>query len=133
MPAPLMPQSDAPERDITIDFAIAVAHLRQLGIAIQHSPTSGKVAVWNEHTQTVYLHPAATLWQKLFVLADLFALHTTPGHISPSDPTPRLAVAPPLCQSDLAEQAGPNGDTRQPNLPTPRASPHQSHRFLSPA
>lgn len=132
MPAPLTPQPDAPDRDITIDFAIAVAHLRQLGISIRHSPTSGKVAVWNEHTRTVYLHPAATLWQKLFVLSDLFALHTRPGHISPSDPSPRLAMAPPLDRADLTEQSGANGTSaRHPNLQAPHRT--HPHRVLSPA
>lgn len=95
MSAPSPTQPTAPDRDTTVDFAIAVERLRQLGITVCHSNTMAMLevpAAWVEHTMTIYLHPDATFWAKLFVLADLHALHTRPDHISPSVPTPRLTL-----------------------------------------
>lgn len=96
MSAPSLDQTSAPDRDITVDFAIAVERLRLIGISVRHDPaiTSPDAALWSEENQTIYLRPSATFWAKLFVLADLHALHTQPGHISPSSPLPRLTLVP---------------------------------------
>lgn len=88
MSAPsLSQQHTAPNRDITIDLAIAVARLRYLGVAVRHNSTMDKVADWHEPTQTIYLRASATIWAKLWVLGDLLALFTNPSHVSPSSPT----------------------------------------------
>jgi hypothetical protein len=108
--APSSSQPNAPDRDITVDFAIAVARLRQLGITVRQSTTmTGDVGHWSEDEQTIYLRANATFWQKLYVLADLHALFTQPGHDSPSVPIPRLVLVKPLA-----------GDVSRPHVGTSR-------------
>lgn len=120
MSAPYSPQPSAPDRDITVDFAIAVARLRQLGISVRHSSTvtAPTAVIWSEEAQTVYLRTDATFWAKLYVLAELLALHTTPGYVSPSATTARLTLV-----------AEPADEPDPPGLPGESGVNHRAHQL----
>lgn len=94
MTAPSTSQPNAPDRDITVDFAIAVERLHQLGVSVHHSTTivAPEIAAWSKETRTFYLRHNATFWAKLWLLADFHALLTKPGYVSPSVPVPRLTL-----------------------------------------
>jgi hypothetical protein len=122
-------QPNAPDRDITIDFAIAVERLRQLGITVHHSTaiTTSDVAVWFEDTQTICLRADATFWAKLFILADLHAMYTKPGHISPSTPIPRLTLV--SSRFDEPDRDGVGVESRPSSLPRETwTDHHRRHR-----
>jgi hypothetical protein len=79
----------APQR--VTDLGVAVQRMVGLGITIRTGPTTrGSTADWDPTHRVVTLLPDTPISTVLWLLNDLWLLHTDPAHVSPSVSTPRL-------------------------------------------
>jgi hypothetical protein len=82
----------ARQRDL--DLASVVVGLTDLGVTVQCGPTvpARNAADWSEDRRTITLRADLPVSSALYVLRDLYDLHVTPGHLSPSTTFPCLRV-----------------------------------------
>jgi len=78
------------------DLGVAVQRMVGLGITIHTGPTArGSTADWDPTHRVVILLPDTPISTVLWLLNDLWLLHSDPAHISPSVPTPLLQLVQP--------------------------------------
>jgi hypothetical protein len=70
-----------------------VQQLTRIGVSIRTGDTSrGAAADWDPAHRAVTLRPDTSVHAALWLLNDLYLLHTDPAHVSPSVSTPLLQL-----------------------------------------